>query len=78
MNKDLIADILPPPFYLIESYLTVTQIITFYNTINLSQELATLEKLEKDYYERYKFWIDNLPDGDLKQTITLLAYNPCG
>jgi len=75
-NKDLIADILPPPFYLIEAYLTVSQIITFYDSLDVKQEIRKLKELEEVYYTHHKYWSDNLEEGDLKTMVTVLAYNP--
>lgn len=75
MNKDLTADILPPPFYLIESLLTIYELITFYDDIDINQQIEKMHTLEKSYYERYDHWIKNLPEGTLKKTVTVQAFN---
>ena len=57
-GKDLIADILPPPAYIIESYLTAFELR---ENIDDRAEVARLEayllgKLKKEYEERYEHW----------------------
>lgn len=54
--KDLVADVLPPPAYLIESYLEVT--LAHDNPSSLAQHKARLAELKKQYDERHAFWSD--------------------
>jgi len=66
MEKDLVADILPPPSYLIESYLTVCEMVEEKDSIILNQEAEYLiNKLRKEYFERHEYWIKNMPEGDM-------------
>ena len=59
-GKDLIADILPPPEYIIESYLVVLQIYKAQEE-NEPEEItrltARLGQLKKDYDNRHAFWL---------------------
>ena len=56
-GKDLVADILPPPVYLIESYLTVREMTDENDTAILNQEAKYLiNKLKKEYFERHEYW----------------------
>lgn len=55
-GKDLIADILPPPEYIIESYLVALQLS---NTSNPKAQYALLNRfqaLEAEYQTRHEFW----------------------
>ncbi len=77
LEKDLVADILPPPSYLIESYLTVREMVDEKDSITLNQEAKYLvNKLRKEYFERHAYWIKNMPDGAMKNEMINLSYNP--
>ena len=54
--KDLVADVLPPPAYLLESYLEANLAVR--ETANLAEHVAALTKLKKDYSDRHAFWSD--------------------
>ena len=67
-GKDLIADILPPPAYVIEAYLVATLAKDGVETPAAARE--KLVALRKDYQARQKYWLDsNLPDH-LRRPIT--------
>jgi methyl-accepting chemotaxis protein len=53
-GKDLIADVLPPPAYVIESQLVIYQLAN--NPGFTKDGLIHLKKLEKDFLERSAFW----------------------
>lgn len=61
--KDLTADILPPPLFIVESYLVMTQAI---NASSSEQEklFAQIPKLQKDFWDRKAYWDQqNLDDS---------------
>ena len=68
-SKDLIADVLPPPEYLIESYLVALQL----KDVRLSSErialLETLKKLREDYESRHAFWDKDLPESPVRTAL---------
>lgn len=70
-GKDLIADILPPPEYIIESYLVTLQIKAEFDANTGPQRIAPLVQrltlLEKDYLDRHAFWMKETLDGELKK-----------
>jgi methyl-accepting chemotaxis protein len=68
-NKDLIADILPPPAYIVEAHLVSLQMG---NATSIEQVRAFAERqqqLQKDYNARIAFWTDDLADGAMKSTL---------
>jgi methyl-accepting chemotaxis protein len=67
-QKDLLADILPPPEYLLESYL-VTQLLYDSNKSELPSLIEKSKALMKDFEDRYQFWQKSLPDGEIKSLI---------
>jgi PAS domain S-box-containing protein len=74
-GKDLIADVLPPPEYLIESYLVVLQMARA-EPAALPPLVAQSRRLRQEFEERHNFWLADLPDGQLKSLIVDDAYRP--
>jgi methyl-accepting chemotaxis protein len=74
-GKDLVADVLPPPLYILESALA-SQMLA-----NMTPEQARTEraevikmiegakKLQKDFADRIEVWKTELPDGKLKEAV---------
>src|ERR671923_174706 len=54
LGKDLIADILPPPEYVIESYLETTLLLN--DPASLQQHRDRLKQLHKEYDDRHTYW----------------------
>ena len=78
MNKDLIADVLPPPEYIIESYLKVLQMVDETDPNQIRTFIADLNRLKQDYDARHRFWIDEslLGPGEMRNAMLEGAYNP--
>jgi methyl-accepting chemotaxis protein len=55
-TKDLVADVLPPPAYLIEAYLEAR--LANDEPTELDQHAERLARLKQDYLDRYAFWGD--------------------
>jgi methyl-accepting chemotaxis protein len=56
LGKDMIADILPPPEYVIEAYLEAT--LTLNDPSSVGARKERLAQLRKDYDLRHDYWID--------------------
>ncbi len=54
--KDLIADILPPPAYVIEAYLEAT--LAYQDPKSVSAHQERLKQLRKDYDTRKDYWAE--------------------
>ncbi|WP_407340100.1 hypothetical protein [Dickeya ananatis] len=52
--KDITADILPPPLYLIEARLTLSQGLD--GTLSPAEATKTFDKLAQDYTTRVDYW----------------------
>ena len=78
MSKDLIADVLPPPGYIIESYLDVLQVADEADPAKMDYFFKELKRLESDYNERHQFWINEtlLEQGALRDAMLKGAYDP--
>jgi PAS domain S-box-containing protein len=79
-NKELIADILPPPLYIIESYLNALQMLAAAEQGAGAEKLRVLahkaETLRKEYEKRHAFWVKDFPEGELKELLVKSSYNP--
>jgi methyl-accepting chemotaxis protein len=75
-GKDLIADILPPPEYIIESYLIVLQMMEEKNPATLTRLVERGNELRKDYERRHEFWRRELTAGTIKDELLVASYKP--
>jgi methyl-accepting chemotaxis protein len=64
LGNDLVADILPPPEYVIEAYLEVT--LALQDSSSLAARRERLAQLKKDYDERRDFWSKSDLDPGIK------------
>jgi len=78
MSKDLIADVLPPPEYIIESYMNVLQMTDETDPAQMAHFSAELSRLQADYEKRHEFWINEplLESGELRNAMLAGAYEP--
>src|ERR1700704_465761 len=61
LGKDLVADILPPPEYILESYLEATLALDDPRTLAVHR--ARLTQLHKEYDERQAYWLGKAEGG---------------
>ncbi|MGJ4927196.1 methyl-accepting chemotaxis protein [Bradyrhizobium sp. HKCCYLS2038] len=64
LGNDLVADILPPPEYVLEAYLEAT--LALRNPKNADEHVKKLAQLKKDYEDRKTFWAGSALEPDLK------------
>lgn len=67
-GKDVVADILPPPLYVLEAELTVLQLQEAKGE-EIAPLLAKLEALKNDYDERNTFWEKESLDPAVKKVL---------
>lgn len=73
-TKDLIADILPPPAYIIESYLEVTLLLN--DPSQLEAHKKNLSALKAAYEERNAFWKSSGANDGIVRRLTVDANAP--
>ncbi|OOM81639.1 methyl-accepting chemotaxis protein [Clostridium sp. BL-8] len=73
-GKDLVADILPPPEYIIESDLLTYQLLNETDKNKIEDLIKRSEELESEYNERHEYWVKVLPEGDMKKYMVEDAY----
>ncbi|HLP09917.1 MAG TPA: methyl-accepting chemotaxis protein [Opitutaceae bacterium] len=72
-DKDLLADILPPPNYLIENYLVSLQLSEETNRPQLAELLQGAAKLKADFETRETHWRQQLAAGPLRERFETAA-----
>jgi methyl-accepting chemotaxis protein len=74
-TKDLVADILPPPVYVVEPYLVVLQAANEADPEARRKDLEHLRKLRATYDERFTFWSKQLSGREEGQRAILARAN---
>ena len=75
-GKDLQADILPPPAYILESYAVVLGCLNTASPGAIATLIQKGEALEKEFNERCTYWETNLPDAAMKKLLLEDAKGP--
>lgn len=68
LMKDLTADIMPPPSYVIEAYLEASLALAKPEEVDAHK--VRIEQLEKDYLARHAYWLKQDINSVLKKDIT--------
>ena len=66
-GKDLIADILPPPEYILESYLVILQLANTADPHETETLIKRFNVLENDYDTRHTYWQNENLEPELKE-----------
>jgi methyl-accepting chemotaxis protein WspA len=72
-GNDLVADILPPPAYIIESYLVTLQLIDETDGSEISRLIDAGNRLRVEYESRQETWKRLLPPGPMRDLMTVTA-----
>jgi methyl-accepting chemotaxis protein len=75
-GKDLVADILPPPEYIIESYLVSLQLFEAVDKLDQNRLTERLKTLRGEYDARHAFWLKEGLDGDVARVFLKEAHEP--
>ncbi|MFN0091231.1 MAG: ATP-binding protein, partial [Acidimicrobiales bacterium] len=80
-GKDVVADILPPPLYLVEAFLTVEQLARVDSRTEQELLRTRLTQLFAEYEDRHAYWLENLDassgeEAELRRALTQDAYAP--
>jgi methyl-accepting chemotaxis protein len=75
-GKDLIADVLPPPAYILESYLTALQLAQAKSPDEKNEQIAKFRQLKLDYDRRHEFWSKEPLDGELAEAFLKRSHYP--
>lgn len=75
-SKDLIADVLPPPEYIIESYLVALQITRSDDAALRKQLMERIGALKAEYDTRHEFWKKQDLEPELRRAFLERAHKP--
>ena len=73
-GKDLVADILPPPEYIIESYLVSLQLSSATEKAEQDGLIERLKALKAEYDTRHEFWLKEGLESELQETFLKQAH----
>ncbi|MGU7782240.1 sensor histidine kinase [Burkholderia sp. PU8-34] len=68
LSKDLTSDVLPPPEYVIESYLVCFQLVEA-SAAEQQRLIDRLKMLKKDYDDRHRYWERQSLNPDTRQAL---------
>lgn len=74
LGNDLIADILPPPQYIIEPYLLTLQLIDETDATEITRLVERGNELRITYENRQEFWKRTLPQDTMGDLMTVTSY----
>ena len=75
-GKDLVADILPPPNYIIESYLVALQMARGGHDAELTSLSERLRTLHREYDTRRAYWLEQPLEGEIASVFLQEAHEP--
>ena len=75
-GKDLIADVVPPPEFLVEAFLAVHQMIDETDRRRLDELIAQSQQFRTNFEERHEYWARTLPDGSIRDAMNVRSYAP--
>ena len=75
-GKDLTADILPPPAYIVESYLVTLQIAMEQDPEQRRRLIDRLPTLKSEFHARHAHWTSDLPEGPMRETMLVSSHEP--
>ena len=80
-GKDLIADVLPPPEYIIETYLISLQLLEEVDPKKVDSLIEKAKSLKGEYDTRHEYWLNEefgntSSDQELRDAIIVMSFEP--
>jgi methyl-accepting chemotaxis protein len=75
-SKDIVADFLPPPEYIIESYLVALQLVQTTDPTEIKVLATRFQALNTEYETRHRYWSDQPMGLELRASILEHTYQP--
>lgn len=75
-GKDLIADILPPPAYIVETHMEVFAMAREQHREDIERLAQRCKQLRSDYNTRIDVWAKSLPEGEMKTELLQASQEP--
>ncbi len=74
LNNELVGDILPPPEYILESYMVTLQVLGETDQKTAGEMIDKLGALQNDYVTRHAYWVKSLDDGKMRSVLVEDSY----
>jgi methyl-accepting chemotaxis protein WspA len=74
-GKDLIADVLPPPEYIIESYLLVHELSETADKTQIAELVERGNALRRQYDDRHAVWVRDLAPGPMRDAMVVESFD---
>jgi methyl-accepting chemotaxis protein WspA len=75
-NKDLVADVLPPPEYIVETHLIALQLTQPRDRTAVDALVGRLRKLRAEHEDRHAYWLRQPLRSDVREKLLTQAYRP--
>ena len=75
-GQHLIADVVPPPEFLVEAYLAVHQMIEETDRRRLEDLIQESQQFRAKFEARHQYWERALPPGTLRDEMLVHSYEP--
>ncbi len=75
-SKELVADILPPPVYIVETHLLAATMLADKDSSNVEQLVERLNRLSREYDVRHDYWQNELKEGIRRDLLLTTSYAP--
>lgn len=75
-NKDLLADVLPPPVYIVEPCLVVQLMPRAKSPEELTQLIDRFRRMKDEFEARQAHWVKHLPEGPMKKELNGASRKP--
>ena len=76
LAQEMVADVLPPPQYAVESYLTMHEMHSLTDIPKIEERVAKLKSLRGEWDVRHEYWAKTKIPTDLRKLIVEDAYKP--
>ncbi len=76
LNNELVADILPPPEYILETYQVTLQLLGEPDPKTVGELIEKTRSLQNDYNTRHEYWQKSLDEGKMKSTLLADSFAP--
>jgi methyl-accepting chemotaxis protein WspA len=75
-DKDVVADVLPPPKYIVESFLCILRLQGIPDDPTAARMFERSQQLRTEYYDRHAVWDKELPEGPLRKALQVDSFEP--
>ena len=75
-NKDIVADVLPPPEYIVEVYMITLRLTQVTDKAKIRELVSRAQELHGEYNTRHEFWSHEPMQDDLKRALLVDSYRP--